>query len=159
MQNLSGCILVQWQDFDFEGRLKVPLGFYLGIVYLLRGFIIWIISLTYSDDRSLLLGLIYSDSSLFGLTIITGLPALFTFFLFSLKKQKEKSWYKAIWALQIWFLLTALLTDFILQFYTISYHITQIHWVQMVLLIVGGYLFWYWFKSDKIKRFFRNWLL
>jgi len=150
---------VQWQDFDFEGRLKVPLGFYLAIAYLLRGFIIWIISLTYSDDRSLLISLIYSNVSLFTLTVLTGLPALFTFFLFALKKQKEKSWYQSIWSVQRAILLTALFIDLTLQFYTMSYHITQVHWFQMVLLICGGYLFWYWLKSEKLKRFFRNWLL
>ena len=150
---------MQWQDFDFEGRLKVPLGFYLGIVYLLRGFIIWIISLTYSDDRSLLIGLIYSNVSLFGLTVLTGLPALFTFLLFTLKKQNQKAWYQSIWSVQRQVLLIALFVDLTLQLSTISYHITQVHWFQMILLILGGYLFWYWFKSEKIKRFFRNWLL
>lgn len=150
---------MQWQDFDFEGRLKIPLGFYLGILYLLRGFIIWIISLTYSDDRSLLIGLIYSNVSLFALTILTGAPALITFFIFSLKKQREKAWYKSIWSLQSKMLLIALFTDLVIQFYTISYHITQVHWVQMVLLILGVYLFWYWLKSNKLKRFFHNWLL
>lgn len=150
---------MQWQDFDFEGRLKIPIGFYLGIVYLLRGFVIWIISLTYSEDRGLLIGLIYSDVSLFKLTILTGLPAFCTFLIFSLKKQKEKSWYKTIWSVQRNILLAALLCDLILQLYTVSYHITQVHWFQVVLLILGAYLFWYWFKSQRLKRFFRHWLL
>ena len=150
---------VQWQDFDFEGRLKVPLGFYLAVVYLLRGFIIWVISLTYSDDRSLLIGLIYSNVSLFKLTILTGLPALFTFLLFSLKKQKRKSWYKAIWRVQRRVLIAALLLDLFIQFYTVSFHITQVHWIQMVLFILGSYLFWYWLQSQRLKRFFKHWLL
>ncbi len=150
---------MQWQDFDFDGKLKIPVGFYLALIYLLRGFIIWVISLTYSDDRSLLLGLIYSDVSLFSLTILTGLPAVFTFALFSLKKHKDKNWYIALWGAQSKLLLITLLIDLTIQLYSLSFHITQVHWVQMLLFILGSYLAWYWLESKRLSRFFRNWLV
>lgn len=150
---------MQWQDFDLDGKVRIPLGFYLLLAYLCRGYLMWIISLTYSDDRALLLSLVYADSKTFFLNLLFGLPALFCFFMFSLKTQRQKNWFVFLWTKQKRILVLALSVDFLSQLWGISNNLVSVHWVQIVLLLMGFYLLWYWMKSNKIRRFFDNWLL
>lgn len=150
---------MQWQDFDFDGKVKIPVGFYLGLVYLLRGYVIWVISLSYRDDPALLLSLIYPSQSLFLFTLYTGLPAIITFTFFALKKQRDKSWYKSIWSRQKWLLILTLIVDVIAQVMSFVKHTTDIEMGQTLLLFIGFYMTWYWIKSAKLNRFFNNWLI
>ena len=151
--------MVKWQDFDFDGKVKIPLGFYFMLIYLLRGYITWVLSLTYREDTSLLLSLAYTESRFFYLALVTGLPAVLVQLLFSLKKQKTKSWYISLWLKSPWILAVALVADIILQIKQVVLNGGIAHGVQMLLLFAGVYLLWYWVKSQKIKRFFSNWLI
>ena len=150
---------MQWQDFDLDGKVKIPWGYYLVLAYLMRGYLIWIVSLTYRDDRALLLSLIYPNAHTFSLNLVVGLPALLGFLLFGLKSQRSKPWFKAIWRKQQLSLSLALVVDLSIQFWSISSHLVSVHWFQIVLFLTGFYLIWYWFRSNKIKRFFSNWLV
>lgn len=149
---------MQWQDFDLEGRVKVPLGYYLILFYLARGYLTWIVSLTYRENPSLLLSMAYPDARFFSLSLLLGLPALVSFILFSLKSQVQKSWFKKLWRYQYSLLLVAVAIDFLLQVLFIVGQ-AQLHWFMPFLLILGIYLIWYWLRSKKVKRFFNNWLL
>ena len=149
---------MQWQDFDLEGKVKIPLGFYLVLAYLMRGYLIWIVSLTFRQDTGLLLSLIYPDTRVFTLTLLLGLPALFCFFQFGLKSQAQKAWFKWCWLKQRRLLLLTLVIDLAIQSWAIVHHPTQIHWSQIPLALCGFYLCWYWLKSRKVSRFFGNWV-
>ena len=151
--------MVQWQDFDFDGKVKIPLGFYLVLVYLLRGYLLWVISITYRDDPSLILSLLYQDTRWFFYSLVFGLPALLTFILFTLKSQRQKPWFVMCWKGQRRFLMLGLMLDLCGQTFVIANHTATSHWSQILLVIIGVYLLWYWSKSLKIKRFFNNWLL
>jgi glucose-6-phosphate-specific signal transduction histidine kinase len=151
--------MVQWQDFDLEGRVKIPLAFYLVLVYLARGYLTWVISLTYRDDTSLLLSMIYPDPRSFGYSLLLGLPALICFLLMSLKSYRTKKGYKVLWKRQRIVLLAALVLDTSIQGWFSVHHLLTIHWFQPLMTLVGGYLTWYWYKSKRIERFFNNWLV
>lgn len=150
---------MQWQDFDLEGRARVPVGFYIVLLYLSRGYLAWIVSLTYSQDRSYLLSMIYPNSSLFMTTLLTGIPALVAFALFSLKKQKEKPWYQWLWPKMSQLLLLALVVDIASQLLANVNHLVSMHWFQVVLFFLGGYLLWFWLSSRRVSRFFHNYLV
>ena len=148
---------MQWQDFDLEGKVKIPVGFYLILAYLMRGYLIWIVSLTYREDTGLLLSLIYPDMRVFTLILLLGLPAVICFILFGLRSQTQKPWFIWCWSKQKTLLLFTLALDLGLQAWTIVQHPTQIHWSQIPLAILGFYLLWYGMKSRRIQRFFRLW--
>lgn len=152
-------IKLQWQDFDLEGRARVPVGFYLVLLYLSRGYLTWVVSLTYSQDRSLLLSMIYPSASLFTTALLTGVPALIAFILFALKKQKDKPWYQWLWPKMSGLLLLALIFDLVSQAIGGINHLVALHWFQVVLFISGGYLLWFWLASKRVGRFFRNYLV
>ena len=149
---------MKWQDFDFDGKVKIPWGFYLVMVYLLRGYITWVISLTYRDDPGLLLSLVYAERSFFYMSMVVGLPAVFVQFLFALKKQTDKPWYQGLWSKSYTVLLLALFADLILQINQVITLGGLVHGFNMITLLLGGYLAWYWMSSSKLKRFFVNWL-
>ena len=151
--------MVQWQDFDFDGKVKIPLGYYFVLLYLLRAYALWVVSLTYRDDPTLILSLIYNDNRSFFYSLIVGIPAILTFSLFSLKSQREKTWFVALWSKQHIILACALALDVIGQFVSLLKFTSTPHWSQMALLLSGCYLLWYWVKSLKVKRFFNNWLV
>ena len=151
--------MVQWQDFDFDGKVKIPLGYYFVLLYLLRGYALWVVSLTYRDDPTLILSLIYNDQRSFFYSLTVGLPAIFTFALFSLKSQKEKPWFILLWSKQRSLLMIALALDVVGQIVSLVKFTSTPHWSQMLLLLSGIYLLWYWIKSLKIRRFFNNWLV
>lgn len=145
---------MKWQDFDLDGRLKNPIGFSLVLLYLMRAYLTWIVSLTYSEDRGLLLGYIYPNKDLFYFTLMVGIPALLCFFLFSLRKWAHTKVYQKLWRWQWLLLLAALLVDVFQQGISLSAHITSTKWWQMLTLLLGIYLTWYWGRSQRIKRFF-----
>ena len=149
---------MKWQDFDFDGKVKIPLGFYLVMLYLLRGYVTWVISLTYREDTSLLLSMAYSESHFFYLSMIVGLPAVIVQTLFALKKQVEKPWFKRFWVKSYWLLTIALFADLIIQLQQIINASGLVHGFNILMLVVGVYLTWYWISSNKIKRFFTNWI-
>ena len=149
---------MQWQDFDLEGKVKIPFGFYLILAYLMRGYLIWIVSLTYSDDRALLLSLIYPNGQTFTANLLLGVPAVFCFALFAMKSKRDTNWFLIMWQKQPVILLLALLLDLSLQVWSLAQHILSAHWAQIGLLLAGIYLFWYWHQSQRVRRFFRNWL-
>lgn len=151
--------MVNWQDFDFDGKIRIPWGFNLMLIYLLRGYITWIVSLTYRKDPSLLLSLIYTETKLFYLALLIGLPAFLVQILLALKKQKEKSWYQSLWLKSKWLLAFSLMIDIALQLHQIIQQGGVVHWFNMLMLFTGIYLFWYWLKSTKLNRFFASWLL
>lgn len=151
--------LVSWQDFDFDGKVKIPWGFYLVLIYLLRGYITWIFSLTYRNDPALILSLIYTESRYFYFALAIGLPAVLVQVLFALKKYKDHSWYQTLWPQTTWLLALTLLVDLVLQCKQIYLNHGLVHWFHISMLITGIYLLWYWLKSTKLKRFFQNWLL
>lgn len=147
-----------WQDFDLDGKLRVPIGYNLAVLYMLRGYIFWVVSLTFSDDRSLILSLVYPNLSMFWLTLVVGLPALITFFFFSLKSQISKSWYQWVWARLRLILTISMAVDLMLQAWIIVTQTLDLHPIQMIQFILGSYLFWYWLRSKRIQRFFKQWL-
>lgn len=147
-----------WQDFDLDGKIKVPLGFNLVLFYLLRGYLFWVVSLTLSENRSLILSVIYPEQRLFLLTLLVGIPAVICFFLFSLKSQTGKIWYKTVWQCMHGLLTVALVADLSLQTWTLVFHSVDIYPMQVIQFILGSYLTWYWLQSKRVKRFFKHWV-
>lgn len=90
--------------------------------------------------------------------MLVGLPAVAVQTLFALKKQNEKAWYQSIWRKTYWLLAIALMVDLSLQLKQIIGASGIVHGFNMFVLLLGAYLIWYWCSSNKLKRFFSNWL-
>ncbi len=87
-----------FRDYDKYGCLKVPLAFYLGLAFLLRSYVIWVIALSYRQDTGGLLSLFYPSRSEFTMALLVGAPALIVAVIVSLRRVgmpqlAEKAWH------------------------------------------------------------------
>lgn len=73
-------------DYDKHGCLKLPLLMYLALAYLLKGYVIWIVSLSYRQEPAALLNVFYPSRSDFYGALFVGVPALVCAVLFSLRR-------------------------------------------------------------------------
>lgn len=149
---------MQYKDFDFEGRVKVPVGFYLMLVYLLRGYFIWIMSLTHRDNPGLIISLIYPQPSFFYSAMLIGIPSLFGYVLFLSKGRLFNRFETMVWPAFYWFIALGCALDLSVQGLGILHSKWLVHWTTLVSFITGIYLLWYWLGSKRIKRFFVHWL-
>ncbi|MDX1705186.1 DUF2919 family protein [Pseudidiomarina sp.] len=78
-----------------DGQLRTPLALIFLLLFFLRGYLAWIISLTFSEDRTRLLQFFYTSTEQFGLTLLVGLPALFTLVLLTQIKAEIPGWVRA----------------------------------------------------------------
>ena len=147
-----------FSDFDLEGRVKVPLGYYLVTLYLMRGYFIWLMSLTHRKDPSLILSLIYPDSRTFISALFIGVSGLLVYVLFLSKARIWDRTERMLWKASFLLLLTGLLADLTVQVHSLIVNKFVVHWSAPVILLTGIYLSWYWVSSKKIKRFFNHWL-
>ncbi|GAB2995544.1 DUF2919 family protein [Psychrosphaera aestuarii] len=148
-----------YNDFDLDGRVKVPVGFYLVLLYLLRGYFIWLMSLTHRQDPTLILSLVYNDSRTFLSALVMGITALIVYALFLSKGRIINRLELILWRYANIAILLTLLVDLGFQTYSFIGNGLIAHWSAPAIFILGVYLTWYWLSSKKIKRFFSNWLL
>jgi hypothetical protein len=134
------------------------MGFYLALAFLMRGYLMWIISLTFADDRSLLLSLLYPSVKGFFVSLIIGAVGLGCFVLFSLKRFAATRLYQTLWRQQ-WLLIgVALTVDLAVQVSSGLSHIAEVTTVSKLALFINLYLLWFWLRSKTVKRFFGSWL-
>lgn len=147
-----------WQDFDFEGRLKVPIGFYLILLYSLRGYFIWLMSISHRKEPGLIISLVYPDPKMFLATLLIGLPVLLVYILMLSKGRINKSIEMPIWRKSQTIVGITLLVDLSIQAITLWQNQWLMHFSAPLTLMIGIYLLWYWFSSQKVKRFVALWL-
>lgn len=77
---------------------------YLTLAYLLKGYVIWVMSLSYRQDPAALLNIFYPNRQDFYDTLIVGIPAIICAIIFSVRRVNmpkiiEWSWFKIRWFL------------------------------------------------------------
>lgn len=149
---------VLFSDFDLEGRVKVPVGYYLVTLYLMRGYFIWLMSLTHRKDPSLILSLIYPDSRAFVSALFIGISGLFVYILFLSKARIWERAERVVWKGSFFLLLVGLLADLTVQSLGLINSKFVVHWSAPMIFLIGIYLTWYWASSKRVKRFFNHWL-
>ena len=150
---------MNYKDFDFEGRVRVPVGFYLVLAYVLRGYFIWVISLTHRDDPGLIISLIYPSPSAFYTSMLIGIPGLVAYAFFLSKGRLWASFESVIWPVFRYIIPLGLATDLVVQGTGMWQSHLLVHWSGPLLFLLGVYLCWYWISSQRLKRFFSLWLI
>ena len=75
-----------------EGALKTPTSMLFILLFLMRGYAAWVVSLTFAQDRGRLLQFFYTTTEQFGIALLVGLPALFALIMVSQVKQVAPVW-------------------------------------------------------------------
>ena len=87
-----------FSHYDKYGCLKPPVGLYLCLVFLLRGYMMWVVALSFRQDSARLLGLFYPDKASFFMALLVGIPAVITAGLVSLRRVGMPRWFEQGWS-------------------------------------------------------------
>ncbi|WOH38522.1 DUF2919 family protein [Thalassotalea fonticola] len=85
------------KDFDKHNCLKLSFIFYFILAFLLRGYVVGILSLSNLRDKLSLIQWVYSDSSLFYLSLATGIPGILLLIVIFARKPNASKWLQTLW--------------------------------------------------------------
>ena len=118
------------EDFDKFECLKLSKRFYLVLIFVLRGYVVWLISVTNMKDRVATMQWIYPETSLFFLSLLSGSLGLFVIFVISQRRPNSAGWIKTVWPHCRTLLVLALLFDFIINLFAYLYwQMTPFPWI------------------------------
>ncbi|HCM46894.1 MAG TPA: hypothetical protein DIS98_05120 [Colwellia sp.] len=125
------------EDFDKFDCLKLSKRFYLILLFVLRGYLVWLMSVTNMKDRVATIQWIYPETSLFFLSLISGVMGLCVVFIISFRRPNAANWVKITWPYCRTMLVAALIFDFGINLIAFFYwQLTSISWLICQVLIV-----------------------
>ena len=140
-------------DFDKHNCLKLSYLFYFILTFLLRGYVVGILSLSNLRDKLSLIQWVYSDSSLFYLSLATGLPGLVLLLLLFSRRPNASKPVKTIW--RHFLLLCTIVVVIDLTFYWGQYLLFaqgKLNWLVTQTVVGIGLVFF----AKRSKRFHIN---
>ena len=138
------------QDFDKDNCLKISKIFYITLIFVLRGYLVWLMSVTNMRDRVVIIEWIYPETSLFFISLISGAAGLFVVAILLLRRPNAAIWVKKLWPYCRLLLISALFFDLLIN--AVAYFYWQylsLSWliIQTVIVISLTLLC---FKSKKL---------
>ena len=118
------------KDFDNFDCLKLAPGIYLILLFILRAYIIWIMSVTNMRDHVGIIQWIYPQTALFYLNLVSGVIGLFIVLVLSLRRPAAPAWVRICWQKCKMLLIVALAFDLLIG--VLGYfiwHLQTISWL------------------------------
>ncbi|MFC0444616.1 DUF2919 family protein [Pseudidiomarina halophila] len=137
-----------------DGQLRTPLALMFVLALFLRGYLAWIISLTFSEDRSRLLQFFYSNTEQFVLTLSVGLPALAVVVMLTQIKADMPAWVPRFARIAPVLLWLSWLADGVLLFSLVAANWPHFAFVKALIIFAWLIAFWLLLYSRHLKRFF-----
>lgn len=126
------------EDFDKYDCLKLSKRFYLVLLFILRGYLVWLMSVTNMKDRVATMEWIYPETNLFFLSLISGALGLVVVVIISFRRPEAGNWVKNIWPYSRVLLVMALIFDLSINLVGFFYwQLSSIPW----LICQGGVVF------------------
>lgn len=138
-------------DFDNFDCLKLSKGIYLLLLFILRGYVVWLISVANMKDHTSFLALVFPDTSLFYLSLFSGSIGLLVLLLISLRRPNAAPWVQALWPHSKYLFIAALMFDFFVTLY--AYYIelfSSYYWLLAQLSCVLLFIF-YCLSSKRLR--------
>ncbi len=104
-------------DFDKYDCVKISKVFYLALIYLLRAYLAWVMSVTNMQDKEGILQILYPEPHLFYLNLVSGALGLFLLVVLSLRRPEPAKWVMSVWPKSRMLLIIALCFDLMVSFY------------------------------------------
>ena len=139
------------EDFDKYDCLKLSKSIYLVLLFVLRGYFVWLMSVTNMKDRTGIIQWLYPQTSLFYLSLLSGTVGLFVVLILSLRRPDARNWIKRSWPYCRVLLISALLFDFIVSLVGFFYwQLLSMQWLLMQGLVIGV-LVYFCFTSERMS--------
>jgi hypothetical protein len=141
------------KDFDNYDCVKLSPVVYLILLFVLRGYIVWIMSVTNMRDHVGIIQWIYPETALFYLSLFSGMIGLFIVLVLSLRRPNAAPWIRACWKKCQTLLILALVFDLIISFLGYFYwQLQSVLWLTIQSTLVISSIFFIHFS----KRFALN---
>ncbi|MDN7123482.1 DUF2919 family protein [Pseudidiomarina terrestris] len=137
-----------------DGQLRTPLALIFVLGLFLRGYLAWIISLTFSEDRSRLLQFFYSNTEQFVLTLSVGLPALAVVVMLTQVKAEMPAWVPKFARIAPALLWLSWLADGVLIGSLVIANWPHFAFVKAFIIFAWLIALWLLLYSRHLKRFF-----
>lgn len=143
--------------YDESGRLKPPIFIYIFLLFVSRGLLTLIISLSFREDSEALIRLFYPQPYHFYLSLLPLLPAVFALYLVS---YRNKLWKTAKFTRFRWLkplMLLALCIDLVIQAYILTqmqFAFSMSHGVSICMCGLG---LMYLIRSQHLKNLTYDW--
>lgn len=138
-------------DFDSYDCLKLSKRFYLVLFFILRGYLVWLISVTNMRDRVSIITWIYPETSLFYLSLLSGSVGLYVVLIISLRRPEAAHWVQVSWRHCQTILLVALLFDLLAHIIAYFYwQMFSLEWI-VIQLIISFTLIVLCYSSERFK--------
>ncbi|MDF2177235.1 DUF2919 family protein [Aliiglaciecola sp. CAU 1673] len=149
--------IVPLRHYDEEGRIKPPWPVFASLLFLMRGYLIFIASASYLADGSLLLKVFYPDRAYFYASLFLGLPALVLLALLMWRQKLLDSAWRGVFRLLWPVTVITLLAD-------LSFHVHMawqsqwlFSWPLALTLVLDGLLLSYWSRSRLLSLMLADW--
>lgn len=127
------------QDFDKFDCLKISKWVYLSLIFILRGYVIWLMSVTNMKDHVSIIQWVYPETSLFYLSLCSGALGIFIVLILSLRRPNANRWVKKCWPHGKIIITSALLFDLAICMIGFFYwHLLSLTWLISQATIVAG---------------------
>lgn len=129
----------------------------LCLLFLSRGYFVFVASVSNLGDRSLILSLFYPDRHYFYVSLLVGLPAILcgvmVIYRDSIWKHNHHNWFTVIKPI----ILLALLADFIFHLILANHQYWRFSWMVSVTLLIDLAFMYYFANSRFIKAMLMDW--
>lgn len=127
------------KHFDNFDCLKLAPGVYIILLFVLRAYIVWIMSVSNMRDHVGIIQWIYPQTSLFYLNLVSGVIGLFIVLILSLRRPNAQSWIRICWQKCRILLIVALAFDLLIGVvgYAI-WHLQSLSWLLVHCSIVSS---------------------
>lgn len=126
------------RDFDKYDCVKLSWLIYICLAYVLRGYVVWIMSVTNMQDRVGVIQSIYPEQSLFYLSLLSGSLGILLVFLLSMRRPDAGDWVKRLCRkLRILLIATMLFDLMINAIAYFKFEMISGVWLAVQALIVG----------------------
>ncbi|MGB3726192.1 MAG: DUF2919 domain-containing protein [Glaciecola sp.] len=143
--------------YDEAGRMKPPIVVYFILLFVSRGLLVLIISLSFREDSELLLRLFYPQPYHFYLSLSPIIPALMGLYLVSKRNILWENEQFSRFKMLPWLMAFALLLDASMQ----TYMLYETHFAYSLShglsLLIAVLCMWYLVKSQYLKTLFIDW--
>lgn len=138
------------EDFDKFDCLKLSKSIYLVLLFVLRGYLVWLMSVTNMQDRVGIIQWLYPQTALFYLSLISGTVGLFVVLVISLRRPDAKRWVRVSWSYCRALLIFALAFDFIVSLLGFFYwQLLSVSWLVMQGSVIAV-LICFCFRSERM---------
>jgi hypothetical protein len=120
------------KHFDSFDCLKLAPGIYIILLFILRAYIIWIMSVTNMRDHVGMIQWVFPQTALFYLNLASGVIGLFIVLILILRRPKARAWVRICWRKCNVLLIVALTFDLLVG--VLGYFIWQLQSITWLLI-------------------------